>query len=60
MVNLMAMLVVLALAVTSTFAAEAELVVAKTILTRNPAAHQDMMVSIRIFNVGTGYDHCDG
>lgn len=45
----------LVLSVSMVMAEEPELVVAKTILTKNPVAGQEMMVSVRIFNVGTGY-----
>jgi phosphoribosylaminoimidazole (AIR) synthetase len=46
---------VIALSVSMVVADEAELIVAKTIMTRNPVANAEMLVSVRIFNVGTGY-----
>ena len=51
----LAVVMLIALSLNMVFADEAELVVAKTVLTRNPIAGQEMMVSVRIFNVGSGY-----
>lgn len=53
--KVLAVVMLVALSSNMVFAEEAELVVAKTVLTRNPIAGQEMMVSVRIFNVGTGY-----
>jgi len=51
----LAVVLMLALAVSAVVGEEAELIVAKTVLTRNPVVNQEMMVSVRIFNVGSGY-----
>lgn len=55
MMKTFAVLLVLALATSAVVGDEAELIVAKTVLTRNPVTNQEMMVSVRIFNVGSGY-----
>jgi hypothetical protein len=55
MMKVLAVLMVVALSVSMVVADEAELIVAKSVLTRNPVVDQEMMVSVRIFNVGTGY-----
>jgi len=54
MMKTLAVLLVLALAASAVVGEEAELIVAKTVLTRNPVVNQEMMVSVRIFNVGSG------
>lgn len=51
----LAVVMMLALAVSAVAAEEPELIVAKTVVTRNPTANAEMLVSVRIFNVGTGY-----